>query len=384
MGGAFIGLADDATAAEANPAGLTILTKPEVSFEYRNTVFDNEFLNSFNPFVPGQAEILSDNNIDDVNQLSFLSVVFPSSRLTFGVSRQEVLNVQGNIDETLQITLLTDTGPVNVNFASRANVDENVVNYNFSAASKLSDTFSLGVSVRYSKLEWKSRVENFAVLGSQSLPAFQTAINDSDSQIAYNIGALWNTGKFSLGGVYKKNPKFEVQGVETGQLAQKPGAFKNVFKIPDTYGVGVAVKPNDSITLSADYVRVEYSDLLEGFEAGFNIFTDLLTNADITYKIDDANEFHIGTEFVVFMKSVPIALRQGYYRRPANSLVVDRLNPAFEDSRRFLDAIFNAREDENHFTFGAGAVFGPHFQVDWGFDIANTSDSFILSSVVRF
>src|SRR3954454_6826183 len=36
MGGAFLGLADDASAAEANPAGLTILRKPEVSIEVRN------------------------------------------------------------------------------------------------------------------------------------------------------------------------------------------------------------------------------------------------------------------------------------------------------------------------------------------------------------
>ena len=31
MGGTFIAIADDATAAEANPAGLVILSKPEVS-----------------------------------------------------------------------------------------------------------------------------------------------------------------------------------------------------------------------------------------------------------------------------------------------------------------------------------------------------------------
>src|SRR5690348_1038381 len=36
MCGAFLGLADDASAAEANPAGLSILRKPEVSIEGRN------------------------------------------------------------------------------------------------------------------------------------------------------------------------------------------------------------------------------------------------------------------------------------------------------------------------------------------------------------
>src|SRR5688572_23177021 len=41
MGGAFVGLADDATAAWANPAGLKILSKPEVSFEGRLWNFSN-------------------------------------------------------------------------------------------------------------------------------------------------------------------------------------------------------------------------------------------------------------------------------------------------------------------------------------------------------
>src|SRR5436309_12861083 len=36
MGGAFLGLADDASAAEANPAGLTILRKPEITVDGRN------------------------------------------------------------------------------------------------------------------------------------------------------------------------------------------------------------------------------------------------------------------------------------------------------------------------------------------------------------
>src|SRR6185369_1371458 len=35
MGGAFIGKADDATAAVTNPAGLTLLVKPELAAEWR-------------------------------------------------------------------------------------------------------------------------------------------------------------------------------------------------------------------------------------------------------------------------------------------------------------------------------------------------------------
>ena len=37
LGGAFVGLADDATAAYVNPAGLTLLSRPQLSTEVRST-----------------------------------------------------------------------------------------------------------------------------------------------------------------------------------------------------------------------------------------------------------------------------------------------------------------------------------------------------------
>src|SRR5690349_21131094 len=42
MSASFIGLADDATASESNPAGLTILTKPELSAHFRASSLDTE------------------------------------------------------------------------------------------------------------------------------------------------------------------------------------------------------------------------------------------------------------------------------------------------------------------------------------------------------
>src|SRR5262245_30937906 len=85
LGGAFVGLADDATAAEANPAGLTILTKPEVSVEYRHVKFDADRLNAFNS-VPSLTS-LSDNTIEDQDQVSFLAGVYPFGRVTVAFSR---------------------------------------------------------------------------------------------------------------------------------------------------------------------------------------------------------------------------------------------------------------------------------------------------------
>ena len=48
MGGAFIGLADDATAAFSNPAGLVQLAAKEISFEQRINDYSTEYVRGGN------------------------------------------------------------------------------------------------------------------------------------------------------------------------------------------------------------------------------------------------------------------------------------------------------------------------------------------------
>jgi len=379
MGGAFIGLADDATAAEANPGGLTILTKPEVSFEYRNTSFNSTELNSLNA-LDNTTGLASFNTQEDLNQPSFVSFVYPTSHFTFAFSRNESLRVRGTLNEVLSLQ--------GGNVVAAGETDQKIANYNFTLAKRIVNKFSLGGSLRFSKLDWDAGERNFLVVGQNQLLGYSTVLNDSDTQFSFNVGAKYDANShLSLGFVYKKNPKFEVTETElvgVPELTQKPGPFTNVFRVPDTYGVGAAVKPNDSITVTADVVRIQYSQLTDGFQAGYNFVDDLLTNQDVSFKVDNGTEFHVGTEFIIILKNIPIALRQGYYRRPSNSLVVDNVAPQFSAARKFLEAFFPNRSDENHFTIGNGFVFGPHFQVDWALDIANSTDAFVLSTVARF
>ena len=56
MGGAFLGLADDSTAAYTNPAGLTQLVTPEVSAEVRHTEYSLPYVNGGSAtLVSGQS-----------------------------------------------------------------------------------------------------------------------------------------------------------------------------------------------------------------------------------------------------------------------------------------------------------------------------------------
>src|SRR4051794_21381313 len=101
MGSAFLGLADDATAAYANPAGLTTLTKPEVSFEGRRWGYSNVFTDrgrqSGDPTGNGVDTIAGLRNGESTNSvsgLSFLSVVYPWSRWRIALYRHELANFE--------------------------------------------------------------------------------------------------------------------------------------------------------------------------------------------------------------------------------------------------------------------------------------------------
>src|SRR5690349_14116362 len=86
MGGAFLGLADDASAAEANPAGLTILRKPEISIEARN--YQEQQLFSTSGTFPN-IERTAFNHYSQRVDATFGSFVYPWKSFTFGAYYHE-------------------------------------------------------------------------------------------------------------------------------------------------------------------------------------------------------------------------------------------------------------------------------------------------------
>ena len=101
LGGAFLALADDATAAFANPAGLVQLAEPEVSIEGRHWSYST-------PFTAGGSAQGSPTGIgldtfaglrtgissDETTGLSFLSFVYPRGRWSFALYRHLFLKFE--------------------------------------------------------------------------------------------------------------------------------------------------------------------------------------------------------------------------------------------------------------------------------------------------
>jgi hypothetical protein len=106
LGGAFVAAADDATAAEANPAALHYISRFEIFLEYRAT--QPETL--FNYGSTGSNDIMSDvpytdftsvTNPEEREFVSFASFAFPFSmgnrRATLAVSRWVALDTQSSL-----------------------------------------------------------------------------------------------------------------------------------------------------------------------------------------------------------------------------------------------------------------------------------------------
>ncbi|HUP23979.1 MAG TPA: hypothetical protein VNB06_13675, partial [Thermoanaerobaculia bacterium] len=116
LGGAFLAIANDATAAYTNPAGLTNLTQQEISAEGRTFSYSTLFTTGgraqcvddgsdfgSGPCVEGIAADFGFDNrdglvfgesSDDTSGLSFVSYVLPVQDFRFALYRHELVNFE--------------------------------------------------------------------------------------------------------------------------------------------------------------------------------------------------------------------------------------------------------------------------------------------------
>ncbi len=446
MGGAFIALADDATASEANPAGLTLLFRPEVSIHGRSTstdleVFDlnsaaaldnlNAFRTDFldlppleggdrmgNAFADSPQTTLSDS----ASEASFASFVKPFEGYTVSIYFQRSADFEASSEFQAY-----DDGFLDV-YRTRQRIGLAFESFGVSAAFKAGDFVSVGFSLRHSTLDLDTfqelRVDYFNDLESQfddpnlnlapgapredllALPIIdffldRLRIEDSDSDITFNVGILLNpkpNAKWSAGLVYKNGGDYEVSGLSetidclstnglvdfdffepgvqgafcnpetlTGDgavVTSVPLGVQNV-KIPDFFGIGVAWRITDRLKLALDANAITYSDLDLG------LLDDPATPPPIRSRleaIDDEIELHFGVEYTSFLggNKLPLILRGGLYTDPDH------------DGFRQIDS------DQTVYTFGLGTVLRQNLQIDVAGQFSGPADSGVLSLVYRF
>jgi len=418
MGGAFIGLADDASAAEANPAGLTILRKPEVSIEARNYLEQQLFSTTGTyPDITRTPFTHYSQRVD----VTFASFVYPIKNFTIGAYYHEPLRNQG----TGQVIPITNqfsgkveadvptfylpkngTGPVTrqqcIDINTRLNDDFACLQYTIlpflssldireqtwglALAYKIGN-FSIGGTIREQRLTetaFTFRVTPDFDFSSISVQATSdiTANNEEakpKSALSGAIGIKWAPNdRFSIGGVYKKGAKFDAPtfaaNSDTNFLFVKAADTK--FHMPDVAGVGVSVRPIPVLTVNFDAVHVKYSNLVDNF---FSV-NENIRALDHPFRANDVTELHLGVEYF-FATKIPVAIRGGLWRDPAHSV---EFRGPLTSPEAVADAILYPKgSSQMHRSIGAGLAW-PRFQIDAAYDTSPHFKVGSLSAVMRF
>lgn len=410
MGGAFLGLADDASAAEANPAGLTVLREPELSIEVRNYRFEQVL--STSGVFPDIEQTSFPQHSDRV-QIAFASAVYPVKNFTFGLYFHEPLRNKGEgavvpqseFGRTVGVpTFFLPRGgtPVSekeceairqrerdflaclqydiINFLTVLDVQQRT--WGFAGAWQIHPKFSIGATARYQTF----REESFTFRVSQELQTAQISVQATaeideegryqpteEKDLTFAAGFKWApTEKISVGGVYKKGPSFSAPvffgdletGFELSQIADTK------FNIPDVAGLGVSVRPIDVLTINLDAVHVNYSRLVNDFFS----FSQSVRDAGAPYEADDVTEIHLGAEYA-FTTPFTFLLRGGVWHEPAHSVTY---RGPLDTVDRVAEAIlFPEADDQLHLALGGGFSWR-RFQIDFAYD---TSDRFKVGSI---
>lgn len=439
MGGAFVALADDATAGYSNPAGLTALSKPEVSIEGRLWNFYSILPHRGHAFgaptgrgidtVPGVANL----EIKDTStRPSFISFVLARPKWALAVYRHDLSAYRATIES--EGPFASDTaGTARVN-PLRGALALDIADIGVSLAVKVSDSLSLGLGAGRFDFEFDSLTRRFlltphlapgqrinlAGAGAQTGPGgqlgpadfsapnvfFQNTGQGEDSAVAITAGLLWKpTGKWSLGAAYRQGPNFEfgtefVLGPAHNRVFGSPANLVidedvAIFHVPDSYSVGAAFRPSDRWTISVEYNFVQYEQLLNGSGDGRPVEIAGLTESEDPnpalraelrrqgenivngLAINNANQARLGVEWIARTGRTALILRTGAWYDPDHRV-------RFEGQQEIPGSALDLRlGDEMHFAGGIG-IAGSRFQIDAGIDVSNRVNTVSTSAVLRF
>ncbi len=384
MGGAFLAVADDATAAYTNPAGLTQLgIGQQASFEVRHDKFENRFVNGGRLDQYGAGATIGRQS-DSNNNLSFVSWGLGRENWSVAVYRHELVNFESRFSHG-------DFGvfdQFNQNIANFFPVDSfadlQIVNLGASFGFKLNDNIAIGAGLSRYSFDIDGRVTRYQIGNAGAIQNVQ-AQHGSDDDVGFNLGALFKvTDNFAIGLSYRSGAEFAYQSTNGSSVGEVNFADKaSTLKTPSMIGLGLNWRVTEQLALRMDVNQIDYSNLTSNMQSAFSndgVFAQ--NDADAKrISISDETEVRLGVEYA--FANVPLYLRAGTWREKAHTM---RYAGSFldQDYNLHFDApLFPGGTDESHYSFGAGYTFG-RFEINAATDQSNNGDIYSLSGVVRF
>ena len=334
MGGAFIAVADDATAASWNPGGLIQLERPEVSAvgAYLHRIEDIRF--GANPESDGPQSV---SGLD----LNYLSFALPFT--TLGHNMIVSLNYQHLFDLDRQWTFhrqdRDEAGRLETEFLDNRQGGD-LYALGLAYAVQLLPELSIGATLNlwndflydnaWTK-RFRSSKEEFTQTGKPVVSQAAVEEHYSFEGMNFNVGFLWQvTEHLTVGGVFKSpftadlklrgslaNLQFSPAFPDRPPLSERELAFEESqeMDMPMSYGLGLAWRFSDAFTLSADFHRTHWNDFVLRDGEGREFFPISARPAKES-DVDPTHHVRLGAEYLFIHPKHVVALRGGAFYDP--------------------------------------------------------------------
>ena len=330
LGGAFIAVADDATATSFNPAGLAQMLRPEVSLvgenlsrsqDFRNFARQDDTTSTFDDATTGETR----------RSPIFFSATFPDKagglNRVWQVSYQRILDLNYASDRNYKAKRppgsTTTLSSINQNIDQKGGVQL----WSLAYGAELTQRLLVGASLNYWRGNWdftSSTVLNLEDAGGSFDIETDFIENNEFRGLNFNLGAIWRMDWIQLGMVYRSPFNadlttrdrfvFEPRSNVPTTVSDEKIAYD--LKWPETFGWGMAIRPHARLQVAADWNKTRwsratlYSDRFPG--QGLNFF-----DYEVASRTPDTQDFHAGIEWVAFLGNrVVLPLRFGGFKEP--------------------------------------------------------------------
>lgn len=401
LGGAFIAVADDGTAATFNPAGLAQLRRTEIALV--------GFTETLTSSVARQGAAITTTS-GTHRRPDFFGIALPfeavGRKMTIQLSYQRAVDLVGEgsaavIEQSALEDVHPGLPPVVAEFVEQVATEQAGAfqTLSLSAGCQISSRASLGASVNYWFGHWtvagSNEVTLLGALPTDSGPIVQGKVFDLDfSQeqsmraFSLNLGFLLKYPRVSIGGVarlpFSGDYELSERDVTAFLIPDASGnttrtvqdfAAKSQLRWPRRFGIGMAVRPLKGLTLAADYSRSQWSRTVITDVPGGALLTEpnpvdgdgvpIPTIASLNFfdlerasetETRDTSDWRGGAEYLIGTKKVVVPLRAGVFRdrSPIRDLGSDRgrqikglsLGSGLNFKHVVFDVTFERRENQ--------------------------------------
>jgi len=433
MGGAFTAIADDATAALANPAGLGQLSSVQIGLSgkrfnetvglvtARSTAL-GALTAPYGPMTSSASPISLEST-----SLDYAGVVVPvSRRLVLALSYAQNLLFEGEAgSDGYQYIEFRDNRSGGVTrrdylyeYREFGSVSLKNRLVGLSAGFRLTERVRLGAGVTLNQTSFDlegdgsgpHRIVSTTFLSpvATEVRTVTMAVEDFGATVpAWLVGVhadLDERGSVTVGATYQSAARtsgtFVISGdVPAGLAGRERRSF--TFAVPDSATIGVAYRPIAGMTIAAEGQWIDYSDTFDvalpvvsysglvGPPPG--VFVDGVLPA--VRPAPDGWVPRVGLEYVATAGTTRIAFRLGWHLEPKRGITEQLVvtdssgasypmnDPPFSGG---VATVFDGGTSENRFSGGLGVTFGSALSVDAAFDVGKSAQNFAVSLFWRF